>query len=629
MGAAIKRLRSRPVLWIPVVAALVAALVVWIVVVPADSDEDPAYLDPALPVPERVTDLLERMTIAEKVGQMTQVEIGSLAGEEGDVGEFGIGSLLNGGSDALHDSPEDWAEMIDDHQRRALESRLRIPMMYGLDAVHGNGSLPGATIFPHNIGLGATGDPELAARAAAITAIETRVTGVHWTFSPCLCVARDSRWGRTYEAFGEDPALVSDMAATVAGYQGEDLSADTSVLATAKHYVGDGGTTFGSSTTEGYLLDQGVTELTEEELRRIHLAPFEAAIEAGVGSIMVSYSSTDLGDGAIKAHADEYLVGEVLKGELGFEGIVLSDWQAVDQISPDYAEAVRTSVNAGIDMVMVPYEYERFIATLLAEVEAGNVSEDRIDDAVGRILTKKFELGLFEAPFADTANADLVGSAEHRALAREAAAASQVLLRNEGDLLPLAGDESVYVAGSGADSLGRQLGGWSGSWQGTATGSPHEGATILDGIGEVAPDADVRYSRDASEPTDGYDVGIVVVSEEPYAEGVGDAGAGKHDMRLSEQDAAAVDTVCGAMDCVVIVTAGRPLELDGLERIDALVAAWLPGTEGAGVADPLFGQVPYTGTLPVSWPRSVDDEPVNVGDADYDPLFAYGFGLAT
>ncbi|WP_084546168.1 glycoside hydrolase family 3 protein [Glycomyces arizonensis] len=630
MGSPLARVR-RPWLWIASVAVLAAALVVWLLAVPGESEEDAAYLDPSLPVADRVADLLGRMTIEEKVGQMTQAEVPAVQDSPGDVGDFGLGSLLSGGSEAFYDTPEAWAAMIDGYQREALDTRLGIPIIYGIDAVHGNAAVPGATIFPHNIGLGAAGDEELAGRTAAITAAETRAAGIPWTFAPCLCVARDSRWGRTYESFSEDPELVTAMADDVVhGYQGEDLSANTSVLATAKHYVGDGGTAYGSSTTDSYTLDQGVTELSEDELRRLHLAPFRAAVEAGVGSVMASFSSTDLGEGPLKVHADGYLLTTVLKGELGFEGFVVSDWAGVSQISDDYAEAVREAINAGIDMVMVPDQYEAFTATLLAEVDAGRVSENRIDDAVARILTQKFALGLFEHPFADTSLAAEVGSEEHRAVAREAAAASQVLLRNEGDLLPLSGDESVYVAGSGADSLGRQLGGWSGTWQGSVN-AVDEGTTILDGIGEVAPDATVQYSQRASEPLDGYDVGIVVVAENPYAEGVGDVGPGNdHDMKLSDQDAEAVETVCGAMDCVVITVSGRPMELEGhLDGVDALVAAWLPGSEGEGVADPLFGLAPYTGTLPVSWPRTVDDEPVNVGDADYDPLFAYGFGLET
>jgi beta-glucosidase len=628
MGASLPALLRRPaVLWTALAAALVAALITVLFVVPGDAG-DPTYPDSGLPADERVDDLLGRMTIEEKIGQMTQVALPAIEGRPGDIAELGIGSLLNGGAEALHDTPEDWAAMIDGFQREALDSRLGIPLVYGIDAVHGNGALPGAVIFPHNIGLGAAHDPELAGRAAAITAAETRAAGVHWTFAPCVCVARDSRWGRTYESFGEDPGLAFEYAGPVVrGYQGDGLAANTNLLATAKHYVGDGGTAYGTSTTEDYLLDQGVTTLSEEELRQIHLAPFKAAVDAGVGSVMASFSSTDLGEGPVKAHADAYLINDVLKGEFGFDGFVVSDWQGVDQISDDYAEAVRTAINAGIDMVMVPFEYERFIDTLLAEVESGGVSEERIDDAVSRILRQKFALGLFEQPLADTSGAADVGSAEHRAVAREAAAASQVLLRNENDLLPLTGGERLYVAGSGADSLGRQMGGWTGSWQGTVE-AVNQGTSILAGI-EAAADA-VTYSEDATEPLDGADVGIVVVAEDPYAEGVGDAGAGEHDMRVSEADAAAIDRVCGAVDCVVIVVSGRPIEIEPhLEGVDALVAAWLPGSEGAGVADPLFGATPYDGRLPVSWPRLVDDEPLNVGDPDYDPLFPYGFGLQT
>jgi beta-glucosidase-like glycosyl hydrolase len=630
MGAHLPAVLRRPaVLWTALAAALAAAVVTVLVVVP-DAESDASYLDPNAPVADRVADLLGRMTIEEKVGQMTQVAVPAIEGFPSDLGRLGIGSVLNGGSDALHDTPESWAEMIDGFQREAMESRLSIPIVYGIDAVHGNGALPGAVIFPHNIGLGAAHDPGLAAQAAAITAAETRATGVHWTFAPCVCVARDSRWGRTYESFGEDPGLAVEYAGPVVeGYQGEDLAANTSVLATAKHYVGDGGTAFGSSTTDDYLLDQGVTTLAEEQLRSIHLAPFKAAVDAGVGSVMASFSSTDLGDGPLKTHADSYLINDVLKGELGFDGFVVSDWQGVDQVSEDYAEAVRTSINAGIDMVMVPFEYRRFIDTLVAEVDSGGVSEERIDDAVSRILTQKFALGLFEQPFADTAGAADIGSAEHRAVARQAAAASQTLLRNENDLLPLAGDASVYVAGSGADSLGRQMGGWTASWQGTVE-AVTEGTSILAGMQEVAPDAAITYSENASEPIGNAGVGVVVVAEDPYAEGIGDAGAGEHDMTVSEADAAAIDTVCAAVDCVVIVVSGRPIELTShLAEVDALVAAWLPGSEGAGVADPLFGATPYGGRLPVTWPRATDQEPLNVGDAVYDPLYPFGFGLAT
>ncbi len=425
MGASLPALFRRPaILWSALAAAVAAAVVIVLLVVPgaddgpADGDGD--YLDASLPIDERVADLLGRMTIEEKIGQMTQVAVEAVEADPSAVGKYGIGSLLNGGSEALRETPEAWAAMIDGYQSEALASRLGIPLMYGTDAVHGLTAVPGAVVFPHNIGLGAAHDPDLAGRAAAITAAETRASGIHWTFGPCVCVARDSRWGRTYESYGEDPGLAFEYAGPVVqGYQGDDLAANTSVLATAKHYVGDGGTAYGSSTTDDYLLDQGVTALTEDELRAIHLAPFQAAVNAGVGSVMASFSSTDLGDGPLKVHADAYLITDVLKGELGFDGFVVSDWQAVDQINDDYADSVRTAINAGIDMVMVPFEYERFTSTLRSEVDSGGVSEDRIDDAVSRILTQKFALGLFEQPYADTSGAAAVGSDEHRDVARD------------------------------------------------------------------------------------------------------------------------------------------------------------------------------------------------------------------
>jgi beta-glucosidase len=345
---------------------------------------------------------------------------------------------------------------------------------------------------------------------------------------------------------------------------------------------------------------------------------------------MVSFSSVDLLDGAgpVKTHGDPRLVSSVLKDELGFTGFVVSDWQGIDQIPGDPPSDVRTAVNAGIDMIMEPANYARVQQDLLAEVAAGRVPRDRIRDAVRRILVRKFELGLFERPLTDRSNVDRIGSADHRSVAREAAAASQVLLKNDGDLLPLAPDSRIYVAGSNADDLGHQVGGWTMTWQG-GTGPITTGTTIFGGMAEVAPGADLTYSRDASAPMDGFDAGVVVVGEAPYAEGHGDVGNG-HDLDLTPEDRAAIDRVCAAMPCAVIVVAGRPqIVSEQLAAIDALVAAWLPGSEGAGVADPLFGEVPYRGRLPMSWPRSVDQLPINVGDPTYDPLFPHGWGLQT
>ncbi|WP_210577330.1 glycoside hydrolase family 3 N-terminal domain-containing protein [Streptomyces sp. GESEQ-4] len=591
------------------------------------------YLNTQLPLKKRVADLLSRMTLAEKAGQMTQAERGALTAP-GDIAAYDLGSLLSGGgSTPTPNTPEAWAKMIDGFQLRAQATRFQIPLIYGVDAVHGHNNLVGATIMPHNIGIGASRDPGLAHRAGVVTAAETRATGIPWDFAPCLCVTRDDRWGRAYESFGEDPALVESMETVIQGLQGRadgrDLDRSDKVLATAKHFVGDGGTEYGSSTTGTYTIDQGVTKVTERELEAVHLAPYQDAVDRGVGTVMPSFSSLDLlGDdeGPVKMHASADMINGVLKDRMGFDGFVISDWQAIDQIPGDYPSDVRTSVNAGLDMIMVPYAYKDFHTTLVDEVEAGRVSEKRIDDAVSRILTQKFKLGLFEQPYADTSGASEIGSAGHRAVAREAAAESQVLLKNAGSVLPLKKSQKVYVAGSNADDIGNQSGGWTVTWQGSS-GDITEGTTILEGMRKSS--ARLTYSKDASAPTTGHDVGVVVVGETPYAEGVGDVGNG-HDLELTDADKAAVDKVCAAMKCAVLIVSGRTQLIgDRLGDIDALVASWLPGTEGDGVADVLYGRRPFTGQLPVTWPKSQAQLPINVGDSAYDPQFPYGWGLTT
>ncbi len=596
------------------------------------------YQDPTLPVPQRVADLLGRMTLAEKVGQMTQAERGAVAGDPSLITTWGLGSVLSGGgSTPTPNTPQAWADMVDRFQAAALATRLHIPLLYGVDSVHGHGNLVGATVFPHNIGLGATRDPGLVERVEHTTAIETRATGPQETFAPCICVARDIRWGRTYESFGEDPALVISMETAIDGFQGRhtDLSRPDRVLATAKHYAGDGDTVYGSSTTDGYTIDQGVAVTSRPDFERLALAPYGPAVrQHHVGAVMPSFSSVDwTEDGVgnpIKMHANAELVTGVLKGRFGFDGLVVSDWEAIHQIPGDWATQVRTGVNAGTDLFMEPFSYQSFETTLTAEVNVGRVPMSRIDDAVSRILAVKFRLGLFEHPYTDRRFLHTVGSSAHRALARRAVAESQVLLKNAGGALPLTGRERIYVAGSNADDIGNQAGGWTVTWQGQS-GPVIPGTTILDGIRQVAPQARVTYSADASAPTTGNDVGIVVVGETPYAEGVGDVGNNGHSLELSAADRAAVDRVCGAIStCVVLVVAGRPLVVTGqLGEIDALVASWLPGSEGEGVADVLFGERPFTGRLPQTWPVSQDQEPINVGDADYHPLFPFGWGIRT
>ncbi|MEU8981811.1 glycoside hydrolase family 3 N-terminal domain-containing protein [Streptomyces sp. NPDC048309] len=591
------------------------------------------YLDPKLPVQKRVADLVSRMSLEEKAGQMTQAERGAVT-TQGDIATYDLGSLLSGGgSTPTPNTPEAWAKMIDTFQLRAQATRFQIPLIYGVDAVHGHNNLVGATIMPHNIGIGATRDPQLAQKTGSVTASEVRATGIPWDFAPCLCVTRDERWGRSYESFGEDPALVKSMETIIQGLQGaasgKDLKDDDKVLATAKHFVGDGGTVYGSSTTGSYTIDQGVTKVTRQQLEAIHLSPYQTAVDRGIGSVMPSYSSLDIvgdGQGPVKMHARADMINGVLKDRMGFDGFVISDWAAIDQIPGDYASDVRTSINAGLDMIMVPYAYKDFRTTLIDEVKAGRVSESRVNDAVSRILTQKFKLGLFEKPYADTSGAAQIGSTAHRAVARQAAAESQVLLKNANGVLPLKKSQKVYVAGSNADDLGNQTGGWTLTWQGSS-GKHTDGTTILEGMRKAG--GDVTYSKDASAPTSGYDVGVVVVGETPYAEGVGDVGNG-NDLDLTPADKAAVDKVCAAMKCAVLIVSGRPQLIgDRLSAVDSLVASWLPGTEGDGVADVLYGNRPFTGQLPVTWPKSESQLPINVGDTSYDPQFPYGWGLTT
>ncbi|MGW4650282.1 glycoside hydrolase family 3 protein [Kitasatospora sp. NPDC004289] len=604
--------------------------------VTASAAAGPAYRDSRKPVERRVEDLLARMTLTEKIGQMTQAERNAVDGDPAKITALALGSLLSGGgSTPASNTPAAWADMVDGYQRRALETRLGIPLLYGVDSVHGHGNLVGATVFPHNIALGATRDPELARRAAHITAIETRATGPQWVFAPCVCVARDDRWGRTYESFGETPELVSSMETQIDGFQGtrgSQLDRPDQVLATVKHYAGDGSTAYGSS-AGSYKLDQGVTVTSRERFRRIDLAPYVTAVQRHrVGSIMPSYSSVDwTEDGVgnpVKMSANHELLTEVLKQKTGFDGFLISDWDAINQLPGDYPTQVRTAVNAGMDMFMVPYSAEKFEQALLTEVNEGRVAPSRIDDAVRRILRAKFELGLFEHPFTDRRYQSAIGSPEHRAVAREAVAKSQVLLKNERGALPLKRTDAIYVAGVNADNPGNQAGGWTVTWQG-APGDTIPATTILEGIREYAPSA--VYSADASAPVGGAKVGVVVVGETPYAEGMGDVGNNGHTLELSPADRANVDKVCAAVPtCVVLDVAGRPQIVTGqLPAMDAFVMSWLPGSEGGGVADVLFGERRFSGKLPVSWPRSEAQEPLNVGDPSYDPLFRYGFGLTT
>ncbi|MFK7803061.1 MAG: glycoside hydrolase family 3 protein [Anaerolineae bacterium] len=603
---------------------------------PAANANGLPYQDPDLPIDERVEDLLSRMSLEEKIGQMTLVEKDSILPVA--VTRSNIGSILSGGGGSPPDnSPAGWLDMVTEFQQAALDTDLQIPLLYGVDAVHGHNNVVGATIFPHNIGLGATRNPELVQAVARATALETLATGIHWDYAPVLAVPQDIRWGRTYEGFAENTDLVTELSvAYLLGLQStgnsSDLSDPLTLLGTPKHFVGDGGTVWGSSTTGSYSIDQGVTEVDEATLREIHLPPYPAAIDAGAMSMMASYSSW----GGMKMHAQKYLMTDVLKGELGFEGFIVSDWEAIDQIDPNLTLSVITAINAGIDLNMVPYNYTEFIRIMTKAVRDGEIPLERVDDAVRRILRVKFELGLFENPFGDPALLEIVGSAEHRDLAREAVRESLVLLQNRDGVLPLEkGTGTIFVSGIGADDLSMQSGGWTIDWQGIGSETT-PGTTVLEGITEIAgSDSEIVYDRfgkfaretDADGTPKQADVGIVVVGERPYAEGRGDSDDLSINATLVERMAERADKV------VVIILSGRPMMIsDTLPAADAWVAAWLPGTEGDGVAQVLFGDYPFTGKLSFSWPRSIEQLPFdfkNLPEQGCDaPLFEYGYGLS-
>ena len=583
--------------------------------------ETPAYKDPKLPIAKRVDDLIGRMTVEEKIGQMTQADSGSLKSDS-EVDALFLGSVLSGGNSELPDvSAAGWSAYTERLQKRALSTRLGIPIIYGIDAVHGHNNVRGAVLFPHNLGLGATRNPALVEEAARITAIEVAATGMHWTFAPCIAVPQDERWGRHYEGFGETPELAETLgAAAVRGFQGKDLSAPRSILATAKHFMGDGGTDNG--------VDRGDTKGDEATLRSIHMPGYVAALKAGAESVMVSYNSWN----GQKMHGNKRLVTDVLKGELGFKGIIVSDWNGIDELPGDALQHIEQSVNAGIDMMMVPDKYRQFIDGLKKNVADGKVPMSRIDEAVRRILTVKFKMGLFERPFGNPADRALIGSAGHRKVARQAVRESQVLLVNRANTLPIRPELTrIVVAGRAADDLGMQSGGWTISWQGSS-GRPTDGTTVLDAVKKEmtgrGATGTITHVK-SGDPVPRGDVAIVVIGEQPYAEMKGD----RQDLSLDPADVAAVKAAKAAgMPVVVVLFSGRPLILEPiLNDADALIAAWLPGTEGEGITDVLFGRYNPTGKLSVTWPRTMSQIPINVtpkGQKPQGALFDYGFGLS-
>lgn len=616
--------------------------------------------------------ILSKLTLAEKAGQMVQADLTDVAAtlEQGlnVVRDLALGSVLSGGnSQPTDNTPPGWHVVYDELQGYAHASSSHIPLIYGIDGVHGSNPIRGATVFPHNIGLGATRDPGLAYDVGRIAAREMASTGVDWTFAPCVAVARDERWGRSYESYGETPELQRLLAGPqVWGFQGLDLGR-THVVATAKHFIGDGGTTWGTGAprflpdftpTDELQIDQGDTRLDSATLKAIHARGYVEAIKAGVGTVMNSFSSVNgLKMSAHKELITGYLKGDPSTGGLGFTGFVVSDWNSIEGIPVSdatdpleiYKSQLIQSIDAGVDMFMVigtiGSEYKialasRFIQEAVAE---GKLTEARINDAVSRILRIKIKAGLFEkfdaagqlTPEAKQVRDELTqefGSDEHRQVARKVVQRSLVLLKNERHTLPISARkyDTIYVVGKNADNFGADCGGWTYSWQGVDGNAlkAEKDRTILDGINALAAEAGLKvvYSANAQIQVDSARaLAVAVIGEAPYAEGFGDA----RDLSLDEQDRATLNGVYATgLPVAVVMVSGRPrIVTDDIEHWNAFVAAWLPGSQADGVADALFGKVNFTGRLPMTWPKTMDQIPINVGDGQKG-LFEYGFGLS-
>ncbi|MGD1045808.1 MAG: glycoside hydrolase family 3 N-terminal domain-containing protein [Bacteroidota bacterium] len=605
---------------------LLIIIVVIIISLPSRSIAQ-IYLDSTATIEVRVADLLSKMTLDEKIGQMIQMNYPDLP-LTSDIKTYYLGSLLayadNGPAGR---TPQAWADLYNTLQNYALQTRLKIPLIFALDAVHGFGAMYGATVFPHNIGLGCTRNPQLVDTAEQITAQEMSATGIDWALGPVVAVARDERWGRTYESFGEDPNLVKEMAGpAVHGFQGDTSAKNVNILACAKHFIGDGGTSGG--------VTNGNTVCDEQTLRTIHLPGYISTIEQKVGSIMVAQNQWN----GIHPHGYPYLLDTLLKKELGFKGIVISDansfMYAGDPTVPYpsrilYGAAIKHSINAGVDMAMmsnfIGFNHRTYIDTLKTLISHGDVTIERIDDAVKRILTQKFRLGLFEHPYADRSHLSQVGSQAHRQVARECVRQSLVVLKKKDGILPISKTiKRIHMTGRHANNMGYQCGGWTITWQG-GSGNTTIGTTIMQAVQNSVPNAEVTYSENGFS-ADSADLGIAVIGELPYAEGSGDGG-----LSLDPQDIQTIRNLKNYnIPVIVILISGRPMIINPiLHYCDALIAAWLPGTEGEGITDVLFGDYQPTGILSQTWPKNVSQIPINVGDLVYDPLFAYGYGITS
>ncbi len=567
-------------------------------------------------IEQKIDSLLALMTLEEKIGQMTQVRHFDDI-EENDIATKFIGSVIHTQGPLPGNGAAEWQAKFTKLQELALSTRLGIPLLFGVDAVHGQNTYEGATIFPHNIGLGATRNAKLVERAAEITAIESQATGFNWVFSPCIAIPYNEKWGRVYEAFSENTELTEMLTkASVKGLQGT-LSDKHTVMATAKHFIGDGATDHG--------MEGGDSSLSPEEVQERLLPPYKVAVDEGVGSVMASFNSMS----GHPMHAHKSLITDMLKGAMGFDGIMVSDWKGYSRFGENDV------INAGVDVIMaVEGDLEMYLEGLKNGVESGHVSQERIDDAVRRILRQKYRLGVFENPFPDATLIDKIGIQEHRDIARQAVRESLVLLKNDKNTLPIdKNSRKIVVVGEHANNAGLQSGGWTINWQGSTEN--YAGATtILQGIEKMAT-GKVVYDADATGNHDDADIAIIVVGETPYAEAFGDIGGeiDAYELTLTEAHQNYVNIYADkGIKVVVLLVSGRPLvTTKQIEQSDAFVAAWLLGSEGDGVAEVLFGDYSFKGKLPHSWPKSVEDYKGKYGPNFWDdtstPLFSYGFGL--
>lgn len=583
--------------------------------------EDLRYLDASLPIEERVESLLGQMSLMEKAGQMLQVERNRVSTLE--MTSLRIGSVLSGGGSVPgNNTVQDWNDMFQQLQDAALKTTHKIPMIYGIDSVHGHSNLKGAVIFPHNIGLGAANDPELMYQMGAAVAEEMKLTNSLFNFSPCVAIGNEPRWGRTYESFSSDTQIVTSLAeAYLKGLT------EHGVAATAKHYIADGSTTYGTGEING-LFDRGDSRLTEEELREKHLPPYQAMVDGGVQFIMPSYSSIN----GLKMHENKYLINDVLKNELGFEGVVISDYEAMNALSGINFEAkITNAINAGVDMLMEPNNYKDAINAIVSSVNKGNISEERIDDAVRRILTVKFKMGLFDDPYQEKLTHEVteLGSEQYRSIAKQLVEKSLVLLKNDNQLLPLKQGQKIFVTGPAMDDMGMQCGGWTISWQGQLdgeNGKVTEGTTILEGLMEYAQIYGLEIITD-QERAGEADLVLMAIGEVPYAEFEGDTAdmsiVGK---KAHPENEATIDYV-ESLDkpVVTLIIAGRNVILeDYMNQWDSIVMCYLPGSEGDGIASVLFGEKDFTGKLAMPYYRKVED----IGKEKVELLFDLGYGLS-